>query len=103
MPESPWNESTPPKNGSHCGFLFSDHRNGFKTVPPVNGCVSNGITACNGFHDDIESNHTRPEKTVGFGRPRCHPQVKRVRSFSESASEDHGDRLCHGVHSVTVS
>lgn len=101
MPETPWNESTPPKNGSHCGFLFSDHRNGFKTVPPVNGCVSNGITACNGFHDDIESNHTRPEKTVGFGRPRCHPQAKRVRSFSESASEDQDDRLCHGVHSVT--
>lgn len=99
MPES--NETGPPKNGSHCAVLFNDRRNGFKPAALVNGRVGNGILTWNGYYD-TETNNTRPERTVGHGRPRCQSQPVRCRSFSESASKDHADGLGLGIHGVVV-
>ena len=100
MPEP--NETGPPKNGSHCAVLFSDHRNGFKPTALVNGRVDNEmIVTWNGYHD-TETNNTRPERTVGHGRPRCHSQPIRFRSLSESASEDHGNGQGLGINRAMV-
>ena len=99
MPES--NETCPPKNGSHCAVLFNGHRNGFKPAAVFNGRVDNGTLTWNGYYE-TETNNTRPERTVGHGRPRCQSQPIRCRSFSESASEDHAGTLGIGIHRVAV-
>ena len=98
MPESFSNDTNPPKNGSHCAALFNDHRNGFKPAALTNGYADYQLTTCNGFHD-ADANDSRPEKTVGHGRPR---QPPRLRSCSYPAPADHDDRFYHETHGVMV-
>lgn len=87
MPESSWNDMSPPKNGSH---FLNEQRKGFKPVAVVNGCAKGRIsTPFNGFHYQ-ETIKAIPEKTVGHGRPRYHWQSPRVCSATESAPGGHG-------------
>lgn len=101
MPESYSGETNPLQNGSHCAALFNDRRNGFKPARSENGYLDYGRTTCNGFYD-MMANDTRPEKTVGHGRPRCQNQPSRQRSCSEPASSVFGDELCHGMRNLMV-
>lgn len=91
MPESSWNDVSPPTQGDHFATLFNNHRNDFKPVAVVNGCVKEESPATfNGFHD-MEANKATLEKTVGHGRPRCHhSEPTRIRSYSESAPGSQG-------------
>lgn len=87
MPESSWNDMSPPKNGSH---FLNEQRKDFKPVAVVSGCAKERISPpFNGFHYQ-ESIKAIPEKTVGHGRPRYHWQSPRACSAIESAPGGHG-------------
>ena len=91
MPESFQYESNPPrKNGYHLATLTNGHSNGFNSGASINGYHAdyNLNTTCNGFHSTFK-NDTRPEKTVGHGRPKILSQSSRMRSFSDSSSSNH--------------
>ena len=91
MPESFQYESNPsPKNGYHFATLMNGYSNGFNSGATLNGYRAeyNLNTTCNGFYSTLK-NDTRPEKTVGHGRPKMPSQSSRIRSFSDSSSSNH--------------
>lgn len=91
MPESfQYESNSSPKNGYHFATLMNGYSNGLNAGASLNGYRAeyNLNTTCNGFYSTFK-NDTRPEKTVGHGRPKTQSQSSRMRSFSDSSSSNH--------------